>query len=229
MKKNTVIPILLLFLLCKFNSQGQNLSVEIAPSVSFLSGNTVVKELHKPILSYYGGITAEFHLKKSLTLVTGIGVEQKGSVVKIPWTDFNGEPIGDYNLYSKFDYLSCPILLRISFGTKINYYFNGGFYYSYLIRAKLIGERPNLPNYVLDNRESVKNSDIGFSIGGGIKIRITPKMVIPIEIRSNHGLLNISKLSIVNNGTIKMNATHLIVGLSYNFSNKTKVTHPKNK
>ena len=106
----------------------------------------------------------------------------------------------------------------VSFGNKLRYYFNGGLYYGYLLAAKFNAERPNLPNAQLKDA-NIRKSDVGLSIGGGIKISIAKNLSIPIEIRSNHGLINTNKAEIINNGTIKTNAINLIVGLSYEFGN----------
>ena len=194
------------------------LNIEAAPNIRFLSGNFNSTQVNEPTIGFYSGITAQFPLKNNWSIVTGVGFERKGSVIKTEWTDFNANPIGIYNTYVNHDYLIVPVLFRASFGDKINYYFNGGVYYGYLLTAKFNAERPNLPNIQL-NDEYINKSDFGVSIGGGIKINIAKSLAIPIEIRSNHGLINTNKAEIINNGAIKTNAINLIVGVSYNFSN----------
>ena len=194
------------------------LNIEAAPNIRFLSGNFNSTQVNEPTIGFYSGITAQFPLKNNWSIVTGVGFERKGSVIKTEWTDFNANRIGTYNTYVNHDYLIVPVLFRASFGNKINCYFNGGVYYGYLLAAKFNAERPNLPNIQL-NDEYISKSDFGVSIGGGIKINVTKNLAIPIEIRSNHGLINTNKAENINNGAIKTNAINLIVGLSYNFSN----------
>jgi opacity protein-like surface antigen len=221
MKKRTFINIILLLFIFIHKTEAQTskviLSIEASPNVRFLSGNSNSTQLNKPAIGFYSGITAQFPLKNDWSIVTGIGFERKGGVIKTEWTDFNANPIGIYNTYVNHDYLVIPVLFRLSFGDKINYYINGGLYYGYLLAAKFNAERPNLPNVQL-NDENIRKSDFGLSIGGGIKINIAKNLAIPIEIRSNHGLINTNKAEIINNGAIKPNAVNLIVGLSYNFS-----------
>ena len=200
------------------NAQKSNiiLSIEGAPSVRWSTGNTFIKEFHYPTLGFYGGITAQIPLAKRWSVVTGVGFEHKGSVVKFETTDFNAVVTGKANIYYNLDYLTMPILIRASFGKKIKYYFNAGFYYSYLLAAgSTTNNSNNLPNYKENHKSITKSSDVGASIGGGIRIKIAPKWTMPIEIRSNHGFLNISKPPVINNGSIRTNATNLIVGLSY--------------
>lgn len=195
------------------------LSIEGAPSVRWLTGNTTLKEFNDPTLGFYGGLTAQLPFTKTWSLVTGIGFERKGSVAPIQATDFNGLIIGKSNSYFNHDYLTVPVLVRASFGNKIRYFFNAGVYYGYLLAAKFKIPANSFQSGIFneDIKSIMNNHDLGVSIGGGIRIKIAEKWAIPIEIRSNHGLINTSKTPVVNNGSIKNNATNLIVGVAYAF------------
>ena len=223
MKKITFFAVLLCLCTCmRGNAQKSNiiLSIEGAPSVRWLTGNKVLKEFNHPTLGFYGGVTAQIPLSARWSIVTGGGFEHKGSVAKFEVTDFNAAVIGKASVYNNLDYLTIPVLIRASFGNKIKYYFNAGCYYGGLWAANSTTDDPNnLRSHTKkeDNISIIQSSDFGLSIGGGVRVQLTPKWTIPIEIRSNHGVINTSKVPIVNNGSIKTNATNLIVGLSYEF------------
>ena len=198
------------------------LSIEGAPSVRWLTDNSNFITYQKPIpvLGFYGGITAQIPFSKVWSLVTGIGFERKGNALKSEETDFNGAILGTEYFYFNNDYWTMPVLVRASFGNKIKYFFNAGFYYGYLGASNLkidrVDKSQNAPT-LINNKSTMNSNDFGFSIGGGIRIKIAPKWTIPIEIRSNHGLVNTAKGPTIDNANIRTNATHLIVGLSYEF------------
>ncbi len=224
MKKFTFFAILACLCTCiASNAQKSNiiLSIEGAPSVRWLTGNSVLGDFNDPTLGFYGGITAQIPLAKRWSLVTGVGFEHKGSVAKLDQTDFNAAIIGKTRIYNNLDYLTVPVLMRVSSGNKIRYYFNVGGYYGYLLAASsTTKDNPNnlSSRTTKEDRKSItQSSDLGFSFGGGIRIKITPKWAIPMEIRSNHGFINTSKVPVLNDGAIRTNAINLIVGLSYEF------------
>ena len=225
MKQITFFVLLACLCTCvRGNAQKSNiiLSIEGAPSVRWSTDNINFVPYQKPTptLGFYGGMTAQIPFAKAWSLVTGIGFERKGNALKWEETDFNGAITGTQYFYFNNDYLTIPVLVRVSFGNKIKYYFNTGFYYGYLRAANLkidrLDKSTNAPT-LINNKSTMNNNDFGFSIGGGIRIKIATKWSIPIEIRSNHGLVNTEKGPTIDNAYIRTNATNLIVGLSYEF------------
>jgi opacity protein-like surface antigen len=198
-------------------SESWILSFETAPNVRFVSGIFNVNEASNATIGFYTGLTAQFAINDRFSFVSGVGFERKGGVTKIFWTDFNATPLGPYPSYFNYDYLVFPAMLRADFGRKKQYFVNGGLYFGYLLAAKINVESPNSTIKVNDG--NIDKYDYGVSIGGGTRVQIAKNLSMPIEIRSNHGFVNVNNVPLANNGKIRTNAINLIVGLSYNFGN----------
>jgi opacity protein-like surface antigen len=222
MEKNTIIKTFLFLLMFLNKTEAQKpkiiLSFEGAPNLRFLSGNFNQDQIDKPAVGFYTGLTAQIPVSQAFSFVTGVGFERKGSVIKTDWTDFNGGIRGIYSTYINYDYWVIPALIRANFGEKLRYYLNFGLNFGHLSAAKINVERPDFPNAQFEDKR-IKKIDFGVSFGGGMRLNITKNLSVPIEIRSNHGLLNINESVSFNNGKIRTNTIDLIIGLSYHFAN----------
>ena len=220
-------PLLILFSVVASFANGQTDSVpernkfdigfEGSPSLIFLTGSGVNKDYNKSTIGFAGGFFFQYNFPKTFSIRTNISFERKGEITtgKISLYDFLGNNIGSATWYDRdnYGYLSMPLLFRVTFGKKINYFINGGPFFSYLISRtstlKYSSTYPKSTNkdYPLDRR-----FDAGASLGFGISISIKKQFLISCEIRNNSGLYNICD---VPSYTIKSNSTNLLISFAY--------------
>jgi hypothetical protein len=201
-----------------------NIGVEGSPSLIFLRGNDIIDNLHKPTIGFYSGLFFQYNFKKIVSLRTNIAFERKGSVLSSQATDINGNPLGEFTTYTNFDYLTLPILVRATFGKKVEFFVNAGPYFGYLIKQTFVSKGENFPTTISDNKSLDKQFDTGITTGLGLSVPIKTKFSFSFEIRNNLGLYNISAVPLVNNGTIKTNSTNFLLGFTYKLGQRTSDT-----
>ena len=200
-----------------------NIGIEGGPSLISLHGNDVVESYNDLSLGFSGGLSFQYNFSKLVALRTNISFERKGLTTKIQATDEYGNPIGELTFHSNFNYLTLPLLGRLTFGKKINFYVNAGPYLGYLLKQKDITEAfGEYPKTEMDNTDNFKRLDFGITSGLGMNFPIQEKLLLSVEIRNNFGLTNISSLPVANDGSIKTNSTNLLVGVAYRIGNQNE-------
>lgn len=209
----------LFFIAVGVTTFGQNnkfdIGVDGSPTLSFLRGNDIIDNSHKSTISFAGGLFFQYNFKKIISLRTNIFFERKGSIFTSQANDINGNPLGEITTNTNFDYLTFPVLVRATFGKKVQYFVNAGPYFGYLIKQTLVSKGANVPTTRRDNTSLDKRFDIGISTGLGLSVPIKSKFALSIEVRNNLGLYNVSAVPVVNNGTIKTNSTNFLLGFTY--------------
>ena len=192
------------------------IGLEMGPSLKTLYGNDVIENYNDLSFGFSSGLTFQYNFPKLVSIRTNISFERKGLTAKGISTDKYGNEIGEGTIHVNFDYLTMPILGRLTFGKKINYFVNAGPYLGYLIKqndvTEAIGEYPKSET---DNTDNFERLDFGITAGLGISFPISSKIFISFEIRNNLGLLNISSIPVMNDASIKTNSTNLLIGIVY--------------
>jgi hypothetical protein len=191
------------------------LGVEGGPSLISLRGNRFIDHFHEPTIGFTGGLFFQYNLKKIVSLRTNIAFERKGSLLTSKILDNLGNPIGEMNTNMHFDYLTLPILVRATFGKKVQFFINAGPYIGYLIKQHTVSKGDNIPSFTFDNTSQYKRFDTGISTGLGLSVPVKTKFAFTFEARNNLGLLNVSHVQVIDNGTIKTNSTNFIFGFTY--------------
>jgi len=191
------------------------LGLEGGPSLISIRGNRFIDHFNEPTIGFTGGLFFQYNLKKIVSLRTNIAFERKGSLLTSKILDNFGNPIGEMNTNMHFDYLTLPILVRAKFGEKVQFFFNAGPYIGYLIKQHTISKGDNIPSFTFDNTSQYKRFDTGISTGLGLSVPVKTKFAFTFEARNNLGLLNVSHVQMIDNGTIKTNSTNLILGFTY--------------
>lgn len=218
---------LLLLTICR-TTYGQvnkfDIGVEAGPSLIFLRGNDFIDNNHKPTIGFTGGLFFQYNFKKIVSLRTNIAYERKGSVLTAQATDINGNPFGEITINTNFDYLTLPILVRATFGKKVQFFVNAGPYFGYLIKQTFVSKGDNIPTTTSDNTSLDKRFDTGVSTGLGLSVPIKTKFAFSFEIRNNLGLYNTSAVPVANNGTVKTNSTNFLFGFTYKLGQRASDT-----
>ena len=198
-----------------------DIGVEGGPSLIFLRGNDLIDNNHKPAMGFSGGLFFQYNFKKVISLRTNIAFERKGSVSTAQSTDLNGNPLGEFNTNTNFDYLTFPILIRATFGQKVQCFVNAGPYFGYLIKQTSVSKSNNIPTTTIDNTSLDKRFDLGISAGLGLSLPIKTRFAFSFEVRNNLGLYNVSEVPVINNGTIKTNSTNFLLGFTYKLGQRS--------
>jgi hypothetical protein len=214
---------LLLLTVCE-TTYGQtnmfDIGIEGSPSIVFLHGNDFIEKYHKPTIRFTGGFFFQFNFKKIVSLRTNITFERKGSIVPIETFDNNGNQTGDYLSKAYFNYLTLPVLVRATFGKKVQFFVNAGPYLGYLIQQTVIFSGDNVITTTTDNTSHFKRIDIGLSTGLGLSIPMQKRFAFSFEVRNNLGLYNISALPVMDDQTIKTNAINFLFGFAYKLGHR---------
>jgi len=217
--------ILIILILCSSLVFGQTnkyeVGLELGPSLNSLRGNDILDKNNDFSFAFSSGLTFQYNFPKFISIRTNISFERKGLTTQGSATDQDGNQIGELTIHSNFDYLTIPILGRLTFGKKINFFVNAGPYIGYLIKqtdvTEAFGEYPKTEN---DNTDNFKRTDLGITTGLGVRFPIKNKLFLSLEIRNNFGLTNISSVPVVNDGAIKTNSTNLLIGIEYRFGTR---------
>ena len=218
----------LLLLTVETTTYGQtnkiDIGVEGSPSLIFLRGNDIIKQWHKPTIGFLGGLFFQFNFKKIGSLRTNIAYERKGSIMTAQTTDINGNPLGEVTTHTNFDYLTLPVLVRATFGKKVQFFVNVGPYFGYLIKQTFVSKGDNIPTTTSDNTYRDKRFDTGISTGLGLSVPIKTKFAFSFEVRNNLGLYNTSAVPVANDGTVKTNSTNFLFGFAYKLGQRSSDT-----
>jgi hypothetical protein len=228
MKKVIVFAFILVSFYRVFGQMNRfEIGAEGSPSLIFLFGNKVLRDNHKPFIGFSGGAYFQYNFSKMISLRTDIAFERKGSCFPLTFTNEIGETIEQITAKTNFNYLTMPVLLRITLGKKIKFFANSGVFFGYLIKqtsvfhTKIVS--PSLRKQ--DNTSFDKRFDFGISMGLGFSIPIKERFQLSFELRNNMGLLNISAVGVYGNGTIQTNSTNLLIGFGYKFGQAKKATN----
>jgi hypothetical protein len=187
--------------------------IEAGPNYSTLRGNDVIRELHKPLVRYSGGMFIQWNFHEHYSVRTGYLFEEKGSSVDIVLTDNIGTTIGTVRIFNRFQYVTLPLLFRATFGNRVGFFVNGGPGLSILMKAIPPFQQAGMP----DVTKNFNKFDVTLLAGAGLNIGLGKTGVLSFELRNNLGLTNISNLPVANNASIKTNSTMLLVGIAKKF------------
>jgi len=161
------------------------------------SDNAYYEDIYESRTGYAAGIAFQYNFPKVISLRTGIMYELKGASSDITFTDNNGNVTGVVKTFDDLDYLTIPLLLRATFGDKINFFVNAGPYYALLLKRTWVFEdKIILPNgdvmEDIDLTDDTEKSDFGISGGLGASAVFNERIVISLEARNNLGMTDIA-------------------------------------
>lgn len=188
---------------------GPNLST-VSITSKFFEANT------KPVAFGSGGFIFQYNFKNFLSLKTGLSYQRKGfQFPEGPLVNIDGYFIGTGKTTYSLDYMTLPILVKASFGEKVQFFVNAGPYVGFLL-----GKNERFKSITNDSEQIYQNKDMtglkrwDFGVAGGVGIAIPIKTfwVISIEARNYTGLSDIAESP---NAKWFTNTTDLRVGVAY--------------
>jgi hypothetical protein len=169
------------------------LGVEGGISVASLHyDNKNINDLYNSRTGYAAGIALQYNFPKVFSLRSGAMFETKGTTTDILLVDNAGTPVNTGEVNYVLGYLTIPLMLRATFGNKINFFVEGGPYYASLLSAKL--KYTPLPPHTETEANMIdfyNSSDFGISGGVGVSSIFNNLIVPSLEVRNNMGITDI--------------------------------------
>ena len=170
-----------------------NIGLDIGPSINYLKGSKELdfKSIEYSRVGYVVGVNCEYKITANLYIKTGIGYEQKGAKYKdAPYYDMSTlTMIGKSTRQYQIDYLTIPLIVKLSTKGRNRFFINIGVYTGYLLKAistqDAVAGYPALEN---DWMSSANKWDLGILSGAGYCRSLTDKLYLGCEIRDNMGL-----------------------------------------
>ncbi|TSJ40104.1 porin family protein [Fluviicola chungangensis] len=176
----------------------------------------------KPAIFGSGGFIFQYNTKKILSFKTGFSFQQKGAQSENAiFTNAQGDYIGTGKSISTYDYITLPLLVKASFGKKVQFFVNAGPYGGFLLAQTDRWKLSGYPDHVTKNDfKYLKRWDFGFAGGIGVSIPIKEVWAISVEARNYSGILNLNtagvEMQVQGNGSkIYTNTTDLRIGVVY--------------
>jgi len=194
--KHTILTAAAIMLAIAAHSQNKIFTIGAEGGISIASlsyDQSSINDLYKSRTGYAAGVALQYNFKKVFSLRTGAMFELKGATSEITFTDQSGNIIGKGEIKQDLGYLTIPLLLRATFGNKINFFVNGGPYWASLLTAKLIIEPvPANIDHEQDIKYQFETTEFGVSGGIGVSALFNELILISLEVRNNMGITDIS-------------------------------------
>jgi hypothetical protein len=197
-----------------------SLSFDIGPSLCFMYGgaeedlNTV--DSKDPLIGYSIGVGLVHSFEASFDIRASLLYERKGGIINHEGSYFDqqtgtmqeGESSDEY----KYDCYTFPLQARFRAGI---FTFGLGPYVSYLKKQVKVTTFSFTSSSVADESYLNRNFDFGASISISCDVPLNSKFSISSTIQNNLGLVQTRNISYVNDGTIKLNNTAILIGIIY--------------
>jgi hypothetical protein len=194
-----------------------DLGLEGGPNLSTVFVKSTMYDFDPDQAIYWsGGAIFQYNFKNFLSIKTGFSYQRKGFQLNdILFVDNSGNTVaGKGKFNTRLDYLTFPVLVKASFGKKVQFFVNAGPYAGYLLQKT---DRTQFNNSSSTQKEELNGSgfnrwDFGIAGGVGIAVPIRTFWVITVEARNYSGILDIATSS---KTQWRTNTTDLRVGVAY--------------
>lgn len=225
MKKNTsLFIILLLSVLTASQATAQSskwmAGIQLGPGLSSMRGNVNLEKIYDPALGFSGGLTMQHNFNSRFSIRTEALFDRKAQKRELTIVDANAATLGEATVYSQFDGLTVPLMVRYTSGEKrLRVFVNAGPQLFYLLRHGYSTPDDEFERFFdnSDDTENFKSVDLGLAVGAGVSYDLSDKFQFSAEVRDHLGFTDISDTELVDGGSISLNAISLQLNLSYKF------------
>lgn len=221
--KNKVNFIVVFFIFISVTSIAQTkvkFGVNAGATYFGIRGNEVANK-NKYDFNYLLGTSVEFVYTPKVSLLLNLNYERKSFKNDIrqelklvdPFDPIISGQFNEIILQVTQHYLVLPIICKISLGKNNGYFVSPGIYGAYRL-ATVESFKESGVKYKVSGL--FNDLDFGLNLGVGKRIAINSKNNLNIEIRNNLGLINTSKVPVINNGSVKNNSFNLILNWEFN-------------
>ena len=192
-------------------------SFQTGVNINAVYGNSGLKKYTGTIAGLHVGVHFKMKMNRHFAIKALLAYDQNGMAYRsLTFTNDMGNDLGTGDLLEKLNYLNLPVVAEYSFGKKIKFKVDAGFFAGYLLKAtavqKIKEPVASTHTFALTNRKAI---NFGISAGAGLQIPLTSKIKLDLGIRDNLGLANIYKPQASESGTIKTNSFSILAGLTF--------------
>lgn len=186
------------------------------PNLSDVRGNPIVENLNQPAVYFSGGVALQARILGRFSLRTELAFERKGAVSPPELRNGQGQSVA--TVYSQFDYLNLPVLLRFEMmeTEPFRIFVQAGYYWGFLQWQGFVSKfSNNSAPIVEDNTFQISPRDRGLVTGLGADYSFHSKFRLSLELRHTLGLVNVSEVNVINEGDLKLMSANLLLGIHY--------------
>lgn len=225
MKSVLITAALLALVTLSFAQQNRiTFGVDGGISLANLSvNNSSAQDVYDSRTGYAAGLALQYNFPKVLSFRTGIMYELRGAKFFIPDSASTAaNPNATVEWLETMDYLTVPLLMRATFGDKINFFVNGGPYWALLLkRIQVVQDAASsYSGTELDLTDDTKRSEWGIALGAGVGAVFNERIVISLEARDNLGMTDIDPTTV----TLKTRTFLILAGVAYKFGSRENDT-----
>lgn len=227
MKKRNVLILCMLHLLpgaVIFAQRGSwSAGVEGGPGLSFIYGSGSVYNNFTPSFAGVAGIFGEYGFADRFSAKAALHYERISSRIENKSSQLDTGGMQQFNL----DCVSLPLLIKWTFGRRIQFFVNAGPNISYLLKESTwylpeSGEK----TMIADETPYYQSLQLAAAAGVGATLPFAKRFLLSLEIRDNVGLLNIrTSVSDFEQKSYSpepvaigyTNSTLLLIGVAYRF------------
>ncbi|WP_299622769.1 porin family protein [uncultured Tenacibaculum sp.] len=208
-----LIKLLTTVLLCfsilsVFSQKRFSLGIQAGPNYSNLRFENESVIEHDYEFGYFLGLSANYRLKKRLSIRTELNYDRKVASVSFPGVVIGNDVFPAGKIEDVYEFITLPVLLKYEFSDKNPFFINGGVFLGYFLRAR---ESTNGRELSEDLSYFFANYDFGFSIGVGKTFSINDSNNLTVELRNHLGVVNIE----ADSEYTKTNSFSLILGWNF--------------
>jgi hypothetical protein len=188
-----------------------------------------------PYTSTSFGISYQYNFPKIFSIRAELNMERKGDDMYLSQsttTGAEGQTITTTNAgLDKFNYVTLPVMCRISYGKRVQLIGDVGFYAGLLMNA----ERITSSSYIaspgagvtevsndLNTTQGLHQFDGGFVTGLGFLVPIWKAISFSVEARNYLGLANINANNTYYGNKLYNNTTNVLFGLNFSLADAAK-------
>lgn len=129
---------------------------------------------------------------------------------------------GLYSVTESYDYSTLPILIKLSVGKKVRYFFNTRPYGSFLLqKVTKVEAYLDSPKHTFKGNNYLKNYEFGIMSGLGASYQFKTPISLSLELRNNFGVSDLIISPFDKDATLKSNSFNLLVGIKSSRTDKT--------
>ncbi len=223
--KNLLLLVFLSFF-CSLLSAQFSLGFKAGIDISKYRGKDIINSNYKVNIGPVIGFSVIYQKSEWLSFQADLAFENKGSKYNKIQTNQSGELIEYKDFEENMNYLSLPVMMKFDLGEKKRIYGYLGLYFSYLLSARVTGDKgtpdPDNPGNVIwkkidrDFKTDINNYDIGAVLGLGSDFSVSERIIIFIDGRYYWGWTNVAESG---HGKIFNSVFNFNLGLAYKLGN----------
>jgi len=215
--RNALVLSSLIFVIHSANAQKTEVELLIGTNLSTLKPNVSNNSEYFPKFGFTEGIGLNTYLHPGVSL--GFRLLYQRQIVRGMFPFQGPGYVGDVRLTTSFDKLTLPVVGRYTFGEKIKFTGEFGWFLSYQYSASVKDpDYVDVNPYYYEFAEQTKKYtlfDAGITLGVSAQIPIDERLSFKLLVFNNFGQVNISKIKYGQYQSFETNSVNILAGFTY--------------